>query len=314
MRSAVVAALAVASAIASGACGSTDLQPIHDPGSDAALASAGDDAVTAARDAAAPGAGRCKRGMAANDAPSAVLEPTDSSAGLSWWYNWTNQPPAGGAPIEFVPMLWGGGSLGASIPAGSKYLLGFNEPNFNSQANLTTHQAASDWPSVEAKAAPLGLAIVAPGVNFCGTTGDASPSDSSQCTEPTVTDPYTYIRDFLAACSGCKVDYIAAHWFNCDLPSLRAYLDGDGTDGGLQGFAQFGKPIWLTEFSCDPSHTAAEQKAYMQAAVPYLESNANVMRYAWFNAKNIPSAQLTNSDGSLTALGTTYVGLAQNCP
>ncbi len=36
-------------------------------------------------------------------------------------------------------------------------------------------------------------------------------------------------------------------------------------------------------------------------------------RYAWFNAKNIPNAQLANSDGSLTALGQTYVGLAQNC-
>ena len=52
----------------------------------------------------------------------------------------------------------------------------------------------------------------------------------------------------------------------------------------------------------------------MQAVVPYLESNPNVFRYAWFNAKNIPNAEIMNADGTLTDLGTTYVGLAQNCP
>jgi hypothetical protein len=51
----------------------------------------------------------------------------------------------------------------------------------------------------------------------------------------------------------------------------------------------------------------------MQAAVPYLESNPNVFRYSWFSASAIPNAELMNSDGSLTDLGTTYVGLAANC-
>ena len=146
-------------------------------------------------------------------------------------------------------------------------------------------------------------------MNFCG-----SASDSSKCTEPTVTDPYTYLKDFLAACSGCQVDYIAVHWYNCDLPSLQAYLEGNTDAGGnLQGFVQFGKPIWLTEFSCDSSHSAADQKAYMKAAIPYLEANPNIARYAWFSARNIPNADLTNSDGSLTDLGTTYIGLPQSC-
>jgi hypothetical protein len=308
MRSAVLTALAVASVLACSACGSTDLQPIHPPGSDSALTGADDAAATPPSDAAPPAASRCKRGVAANDTPTAALAPSDSSPGVSWWYNWDNQPPAGGASIEFVPMIWGGASLGQTIPAGSRYLLGFNDPNSNAQANMTTQQVAGDWPSIEAKAAPLGIPIASPGVGFCGSAADAS-----MCTEPAVTDPYAYIKDFLAECPGCKVDYIAAHSNDCDLPSLRAHLDGSGADGGLAGFAQFGKPIWLTEFSCDSSHTAAEQKAYMQDAVPYLESNPNVMRYAWFNATPIASARLTNADGSLTDLGTTYVGLPQNC-
>jgi hypothetical protein len=325
MRSAVTCALAVASLAA---CGPNDLQPIRDPpGSDAAIGgdAAAADAGPGERDgnggeihdggdirdgSGTPDASSagCKRGLAANAAPSAAFAPTASSPGLAWWYNWASQSPGGDARIEFVPMIWGGGSLGQTIPAGSTDLLGFNEPNFKAQADLTAEQAAADWPMVEAKGGP-GIRTVSPGVNFCG-----SASDSSQCTESTVTDPYTYLKDFFAACSGCRVDAVAVHWYNCDLPSLRAYLEGNTDAGGtLQGFVQFGKPIWLTEFSCDDTHSVADQMAYMQAAVPYLESNPHVARYAWFSAKNIPNAELANSDGSLTDLGTTYVGLPESC-
>ena len=77
---------------------------------------------------------------------------------------------------------------------------------------------------------------------------------------------------------------------------------------------QFGKPIWLTEFSCGGSSTEAEQEAYMKLAVPYLEGNPHVLRYAWFSADPIPSAQLLEADGSPTALGQVYIGLPQGCP
>jgi hypothetical protein len=253
------------------------------------------------------GGAHCKRGIAANTAPSAAFAPTASSPGITWWYNWSNQGSSGTTGIEYVPMIWGSASLGDAIPAGSRYLLGFNEPNFKSQADLTSQQAATDWPMLEAKA--NGIPLVSPAVNYCG-----SSSNSSQCTDPAVTDPYTYLKDFFADCSGCEVDYVAVHWYNCDLPSLKAYLEGNlDAGGGLQGFVQFKKPIWLTEFSCDGSHSVADQKAYMQAAVPYLESNPNVYRYSWFSAGPIANAELMNSDGSLTDLGTTYIGLPESC-
>jgi len=272
-------------------------------GSDATAADGSPVDSTAALD----GGAHCKRGIASNMAPSAALAPTASSPGIVWWYNWSNQGSSGSTGIEYVPMIWGSASLNAKIPAGSKYLLGFNEPNFKSQADLTDQQAAADWPQVEAIA--NGIPLVSPAVNFCG-----SSSNTSGCTDPNVTDPYTYLKDFFTDCSGCKVDYIAVHWYNCDLPSLRAYIDGNVDAGGtLQGFTQFKKPIWLTEFCCDTSHSVADQQAYMEAAVPYLEGNPNVFRYSWFSASPIPNAELMNSDGSLTALGTTYAGLAETC-
>jgi hypothetical protein len=192
-----------------------------------------------------------------------------------------------------------------SLPSGSRFLLGFNEPNFKEQADLSPQEAAADWPSVESLAKAQGIPIVSPAVNFCG-----SPTNSAGCAVSTITDPYTYLKDFFAACSGCEVDYIAVHWYNCDLASLQSYIDGDST---YEGFVQFGKPIWLTEFACDSSHSAADQMAYMKAAIPYLESNPHVFRYSWFSASPIPNAMLTNADGSLTDLGATYAGLPASC-
>jgi hypothetical protein len=294
------------------ACGSQELDPIQEPGASALQAG-----EAGAEDAGAPGSdvgeavnpSGCKRGIASNSAPGAPFSPGGGNAGTSWWYNWTNQGAAAGAGIEYVPMLWGGKSLGSAIPSGSRFVLGFNEPNFTSQSNLSAAQAAADWPMVEAAARASGAAIVSPAVSFCG-----SASDGSQCNDPSVYDPYTYLKDFFADCPGCQVDYIAVHWYNCDLPSLQGYLEGNlDAGGGLQGFTQFGKPIWLSEFSCDSTHSVADNKAYMQAAVPYLEANPHVYRYAWFNASPIPNAALTNPDGSLTDLGTTYVSLAQAC-
>jgi len=239
------------------------------------------------------GVGTCKRGIAANTAPGAAFYPA-----VTWWYNWAAKGSGAQTGIEFVPMLWGSGSLSATLPSGSQYLLTFNEPNFKAQANLTAAQAASYWPTLENKAA--GLPIVGPGMNFCG------PAD--QCNG---TDPYQYLTDFFAACTGCEVDYVAVHWYNCDLPSLKDYLE---PGGNLAGFEQFGKPIWLTEFSCDGSASASDQEAYMRAAIPYLEGNPKVFRYSWFSANPIPNAKLINSDGSPTALGQVYISLPQSCP
>jgi len=249
----------------------------------------------------------CKRGIATGTTPSAALAPSANNPGVVWWYNWGNQGSS--SPIEFVPMIWGSKSLNDSIPGGSKYLLGFNEPNFTAQSNLTPPQAAADWPTVQGKAQALGIPTVGPGLNFCG-----SASDPSQCSDPSITDPYSWLKAFFADCNGCEVDHIAVHWYNCDLPSLQAYIEGNTNSGGtLEGFAQFGKPIWLTEFSCDGTHSVADQKAYMQTAIPYLERSTIVYRYSWFSADPIPNAVLMNADGSLTDLGNTYVSLPAAC-
>jgi hypothetical protein len=231
----------------------------------------------------------CKRGVAANVSPGPSFAPA-----VKWWYNWAIEGETR-SDVEFVPMIWGASTAGNVIPEGSKFLLGFNEPNFFEQADLSAPESASLWADVERSAA--GVPVVGPGMNFCG--------PEERCHG---TNPYRYLKDFYASCDGCKVDYVAVHWYNCDLPSLRDYLEpGDN----LEGFEQFGVPIWITEFSCNPSASVEEQEAFMREAIPYLEDNPHVFRYAWFSAGPIPNAKLINDDGSPTSLGEVYIGLEQ---
>src|SRR6185295_15173579 len=113
----------------------------------------------------------------------------------------------------------------------------------HAQSNLTAAAAAGYWPTLEAKARAAGIPLVSPGMNFCGPAADCNG-----------TSPYQYLKDFFAACAGCQVDYVAVHWYNCDLPSLRDYLE---PGGNLEGFEQYGKPIWFTDGARPDLHRSA---------------------------------------------------------
>src|SRR5262249_45204520 len=142
---------------------------------------------------------------------NSVADLTALSAGISWWYNWAAQPDNtmvasahAGLGVEYVPMAWGEdsiASLATKVPADARALLGFNEPNFGSQANLTPEQAAALWPQLEDFARQHDLALVSPAVNYCG----------GSCN---VANPFDWLDQFFAACQGCKVDYIAMHRYS----------------------------------------------------------------------------------------------------
>lgn len=225
------------------------------------------------------------------------------SRGIGWWYNWAATPDGTlskgfTAGIEFVPMIWGGTfdttTLAKQVPAGAKYLLTFNEPNFGSQSNLTPSQAAALWPQIQAFASARGMKIVSPAVNYCG----------SPCND---TDPFDWLSKFFAACTGCEVDFVAMHWYACTKSALTSTL--------AKYEQQFGKPLWVTEFSClDTSSdvTDAYELSYMKDAVAVLEADPMVFRYAWFTGRSTgspPISVLGADGGGLTPLGQQYVTL-----
>ncbi len=230
------------------------------------------------------------------------------SKGISWWYNWYYQPESAVSQvfknyeIEFVPMAWGKSINEAGLRAfyashpEAKFLLGFNEPNFLSQANMKPSEAAALWPKLEKIAKDYGLKIVGPAVNYSG--------DPVQENGVTYSNPTAYLDAFFTACPNCQVDYIAVHNYMCYSGALSDYINQ---------FKKYNKPIWLTEFACwdQPNITFEMQKNLMMGAIDYLENEPIIFRYSWFNgdrAGAYPYISLFSpQSGKLTELGQLYL-------
>lgn len=240
-----------------------------------------------------------KRGICGDASPLdlAVMAPF-----VTWYYDWGVEPPAVSqgqlSGIEWVPMAWNAPAnltdFENRIPAGSLYLLGFNEPNFISQANMTPAQAAAAWPGLETIAASKGLKLVSPAVNWCG-----------DCVDGVTNDPTDWLDKFFAACPGCKVDYIAIHSYAPGAEALRSYIDK---------FRKYNKPLWITEFAPwdppKPDHDGVLE--YMLEAIPILENDPAVFRYSWFATRvgSNPDISLLAGDGVLTKVGQLYAAMA----
>jgi hypothetical protein len=194
-------------------------------------------------------------------------------------------------------MIWGDGSVTAEnldrARQNGTVLLGFNEPDFGDQANMSVERALELWPQLQATGMRLGSP--APAV------GAATPGG--------------WLDRFLsgAADRGYRVDFIAVHWYGSDFSAAAV--------GHLRGYLQaiwdrYHKPIWLTEFALIrwtdsgavyPSDS--QQAAFITGATGMLEQLSFVERYAWFA---LPTPQgrdgtgLYRDGGTPTAAGIAY--------
>lgn len=257
-----------------------------------------------------------KRGVSENEfSMGSMLEALEP--GVSWYYNWANTPGKGYQDqvinfegIEFVPMCWNANYNADAIRdyckthPSTKYLLGFNEPNFTSQANMTPQQAAQEWPKVKALADELGLKLVAPALNY-------SPN-------PPYTDPLKWMDEFVALVGLDAFDYTAVH--NYGGLGVMKTIAGNFHD-------RYGKDVWVTEFCYWPGEQAgvyvspSAQIESMTESLNWLESTPWIYRYAWFkakgnyNASSGPNYGLLAHEGSssdpwfLTEQGKVYVGM-----
>ncbi|MBD5289859.1 MAG: hypothetical protein HDS26_04145 [Bacteroides sp.] len=216
-----------------------------------------------------------KRGVSENEfqykAQLAALDP-----GVCWYYNWGNTPGRyiQDEEMEFIPMCWNANYNADAIREyvsthpGCRYLLGFNEPNFTKQANMTPAAAAAEWPKVKALADELGLQLVAPALNY-------SPN-------PPYQDPTKWMDEFIELVGEDAFDFMAVH----------SYGGFDVTKQICTTFHErYGKPVWLTEFCLwpnegDPNSTVSQesQTAAMMSMVEWLEKSDFIYRYAWFKA------------------------------
>lgn len=217
-----------------------------------------------------------KRGVSENQfqfkAQMEALEP-----GVSWYYNWGNTEGTrveGQEYFTFIPMCWSQNYSADNIRnycknhPETKYILGFNEPNFTAQANMTPQQAAEAWPAVQAIAKEFNLKIVAPALNY-------SPN-------PPYTDPTKWMDEFVKLVGLDAFDYTAIHSYG-----------GSGVmmDLATKFHNKYGKDVWVTEFCFWPNEgdnnssvSPERQIEDMMVAVEWLEKTEWIHKYAWFKA------------------------------
>ena len=226
-----------------------------------------------------------KRGVSENSF-TYPAEIHSLSPGVSWFYNWGNTPNrqvadvvGPGTDMEFVPMIWSASFNEQALRTyltehpGVKYLLGYNEPNFRSQANMTPDSAARLWPIVEQIAREFNLKLVAPALNYSGET----------LADGRVYQPEQWMDAFLAAYPEAHFDYLALH---CYMNDHKPQLDY------VENFAKkYGKQVWLTEFCAwEGTVDSTYQKRQMVRKIQDLELSPYVYRYAWFKARGSATA------------------------
>ena len=150
--------------------------------------------------------------------------------GTSWSYNWGRDPGLNPpASFVFTPMQYGRwwpdfNTLPDNYSAWHTttrplHILGYNEPEQESQGNTPVEEGVALWPKLEQTDLPL--------------------------VSPAPVNPFTtWIDTFFSQINaqGLRVDFTAIHWY--------ANPDASGLVSRLQSvYNTYGRPVWLTEFS-----------------------------------------------------------------
>lgn len=227
---------------------------------------------------------------------------------ISWYSDYyPNTPDSAG--VKGVGMLWGAtGSacVGTYEDALSKYqsminsgtvpdiMFGFYEPDCycSSSSQMSVAAAAYDWTSLIAPLSSKGTVLGSP----------------SMCKQ--------YDEDFLTPFkqqTSVGWDVTSIHINKPNLSETMKDID--------YYWNKYQKPIWVSEFACvhdqpswNPCTDQSEINAFINAVVPYFESNPHVVAYGASNGEGLGNtwplidAQTTN----LSATGLTYLNAIKN--
>jgi hypothetical protein len=225
---------------------------------------------------------------------------------VAWYYSWkphdlTIKQPAG---VEFVPMMWNAadvteGKLDEANGTGSRFLLGFNEPDRPEQANMSVDQALHLWPKLEA----TGLGLCSP----------ATADDPSR--------PRSWQEQFFAGAKArnMRIDKLCVHWYGGNFKpkqataELKSFLEA--------AYQKYKIPLWLTEFALtrwvsysNGAHvaeypSAAVQADFVRQATVMMETLPFLERYAWFSLSSYlknDTSHLYLDNGTATRVGEAY--------
>ena len=241
-----------------------------------------------------------KRGICENN-PNYTQQYADAiRPGVSWTYNWYVTPEPdflqdGTQDIVFAPMCWNQDYDAAKLRSylqnhpEAQYLLGFNEPNFSSQANMTPAQAAAVWDQLEALGQEFNLKLISPALNFTGERVGGRVWGIDEWLG-------AFIEEYRSLHNGKdpQMDYIALHcymnWAGALDWYVNTYLYANDKDSSLRAYFQRNgkKQIMLTEWCAwegdkDGFVTNVDNQIdQMVQKVQIMEQSENVAGYAWF--------------------------------
>jgi autotransporter-associated beta strand protein len=216
-----------------------------------------------------------------------------------WWYNW-NLNSSSSRDLEYLAIrqnqFWPGLSQNWHA-LGVNTLLGYNEPDSASQANMSVSTAIGAWGDLLA----TGLRVGSPATTDGGRSGWLYPFVSQ------------------ADAAGLRVDFVAAHYYQGHNPA-----DASGAASQMYNFLldiwnNTHRPIWVTEWNNGanwtdnnpwPAPTYAQQQACIAAMVNMLETTPFVERYALYNWVEDVRSVVTN--GAPTPAGVTYSNQVSN--
>ncbi|MFH4969508.1 glycosyl hydrolase [Gaetbulibacter sp. M240] len=221
----------------------------------------------------------------------------------SWYYNWGNGNNSN-LPREYAPMSWGYG--GANDDADitnykSKYkvthVLAFNESDqCDKQSGQYNNLCDTDVAvSTYKNLMKTGLRLVSP-----------------SCTENA---PFGWLKEFhdKANAQDIRIDVIGVHWYDWGSnPASSPNANPENVFNRFKNYLQrvydlYGLPIWITEFNANPNRSTATNYAFMQLALPYLETLDYVERYCWYQPNSGVADYYTDANQTtLTDVGVYY--------
>ncbi len=249
-----------------------------------------------------------KRGFADTGVYYDILQAVNAG----WYYRWGPDRPAGAGDFdaEFVPMIWGGWqanttTINSIIADGNiEWVLGFNEPERDDQADMTVAQAISAWQTLDAGFDGTGIKLVSPGV------ADTGGSEGGQA----------WLANFMSQADtlGLQVDAVAFHWYGVSTPNDPVGAASSFLSRVDSYHNSYGLPVWITEFGIidwGGSYTTEEMRAanatFLEHVIPGLESRSYVEGYAFYNWTG-DTTLVEGSPLTPTNVGVPYVGTLES--
>ena len=227
----------------------------------------------------------------------------------SWYYNWGTskfKPLSEDSKgiefanefnnTEYVPMVWkafsyqdAANKVATAKSLGSKYVLGYNEPDLKGQADMTVANGVSFWPAFMNQGLRVGSPATA-----------TWPTKNTKWFQPFMTQ---------IQAKGNDVDFITIHCYPDGFPGGPGMATWFINDVVKPCYEKYHKPIWITEFSTTGKGvTNTNTMTFIQSVLPMLDELSYVERYAFFsfNAKDNQAGLWYYSTGALTKAGEAY--------